>query len=201
MRELIQHAKVHGTLMRADMDDPRLAQEDARIDDKIIVQARVLMSRKAVLRNVVNKHWVAAQATDPVIRFVWEWMVRPRENKISLSEHLNSKVTDADCLAFVCCQKDLRMSHGLLYVETHDPGTDENIFAFIVLAKKRQAAIDRCHHDAGHQGRDRTLSLMKERFWWPGMAVQVVGAVKGCLRCKQFEAPPAIADLVTIRVN
>ena len=30
------------------------------------------------------------------------------------------------------------------------------------------------------------------------MAVQVVGVVKGCLRCKQFEAPPAIADLVMI---
>ena len=45
---------------------------------------------------------------------------------------------------------------------------------------------------------DRMLSLMKERFWWPGMVVQVVGAVKGCFRCKQFEVPPAIADLVMI---
>ena len=90
------------------------------------------------------------------------------------------------------------MSHSLLYMETHAPGTDENIFAFVVRAKKRQAAIDRCHHDAGHQGRDRMLSLMKERFWWPGMAVHVVGVVKGCLRCKQFKAPPAITDLVTI---
>ena len=107
VRELIQHAKACGTLMRADMDDPRLAQEDARIDDKIIIQARVLMSRKAVLCNVVNKHWVSAQATDPVIRPVQEWMARPRENKISLSEHLNGKVADANHLAFVCHQKDL----------------------------------------------------------------------------------------------
>ena len=30
------------------------------------------------------------------------------------------------------------------------------------------------------------------------MAVQVVMSVKGCLRCKQFEAKPAIADLVMI---
>ena len=37
--ELIRHTKVCGTLARADMDDPRLVQEDARIDDKIIVQA------------------------------------------------------------------------------------------------------------------------------------------------------------------
>ena len=125
-------------------------------------------------------------------------MARPRENEISLSEHLNGKVADTNCLAFVRRRKDLRMSHGLLYMETHTPGMDEKIFAFVVPAKKRQAAIDGCHRDAGHQGRDRTLSLMKERFWWPGMAVQVVGAVKGCLRCKQFEALPAIADLMTI---
>ena len=198
MRELIQHAKACGTLTRADMDDPRLAQEDTRIDDKIIVQARTLMSRKAILRNVANKHWVSAQVTDPVIRLVQEWMARPRENKVSLSEHLNGKVEDADRLAFVRHQKDLRMSHSLLYMEMHAPGTDETIFAFVVPAKKQQAAIDGCHHDAGHQGRDRTLSLMKERFWWPDMAVQVVGVVKGCLRCKQFESPLAITDLVMI---
>ena len=30
------------------------------------------------------------------------------------------------------------------------------------------------------------------------MAVQVVGAVKGCLRCKQFEVLPTITDLVMI---
>ena len=75
--ELIQHTKAHGTLTRADMDDPRLVQEDAKIDDKIIVQARVLMSRKAVLHNVVNKHWVSAQATDPVIRLVWNGWLGP----------------------------------------------------------------------------------------------------------------------------
>ena len=136
MRELIQHAKAHGTLTRADMDDPRLAQEDARIDDKIIVQARALMSRKAILHNMANKHWVLVQVTDPMIRLVWEWMARPQENTISLSEHLNGKVTDTDCLAFVCHQKDLRMSHSLLYMEMHAPGTDENIFAFVVPAKK-----------------------------------------------------------------
>ena len=78
------------------------------------------------------------------------------------------------------------------------PGTNEKIFAFVVPAKKRQAAIDGCHYNARHQGRDRALSLMKERFWWPGMVVQVMMTVKGCLRCKQFEAKLAITDLVMI---
>ena len=59
------------------MDDPRLAQEDARIDDKIIVQARALISGKAILCNVANEHWVSAQATDPVIRLVWNGWLSP----------------------------------------------------------------------------------------------------------------------------
>ena len=39
--------------------------------------------------------------------------------------------------------------------------------AFVVLAIKKQAAIDGCHHDPGHQGQAQTLSLLRERFWWP----------------------------------
>ena len=136
MRELIQHAKACGTPMRADTDDPQLVQEEARIDDKIIVQAQALMSSKAVIRNVVNKHWVSAQVADPVIQHVQGWMAQPREDKTSLSEYLNGKVADTDHLAYACHQKDLQMSHGLLYVETHAPGTDEKIFAFVVPAKK-----------------------------------------------------------------
>ena len=85
MRELIQHAKACGTPMRADTDDPQLVQEEARIDDKIIVQAQALMSSKAVIRNVANKHWVSAQVADPVIQHVQGWMARPREDKTSLS--------------------------------------------------------------------------------------------------------------------
>ena len=94
------------------------------------------MSRKTVIRNVANKHWVSAQVADLVIRHVRGWMTWPREDKTSLSEYLNGKVADANCLAYARCQKDLQMSHGLLYMETHAPGTDEKIFAFVVPAKK-----------------------------------------------------------------
>ena len=86
------------------------------------------MSSKAVICNVANKHWVSAQAADPVIQHVQGWMPWPREDKTGLSEYLNGKVADTDCLAYACRQKDLQMSHGLLYVETNAPGTDEKIF-------------------------------------------------------------------------
>ena len=65
------------------------------------------MSRKAILRNVANKHWVSAQATDLVIQHVRGWMTQPREDKTSLSEYLNGKVADVDHLAYAHHQKDL----------------------------------------------------------------------------------------------
>ena len=197
IRQLIQHTKAGGMAPRAETDDPWMAQEDERINNEIIVQARAY-TRRAAYKNVANKHWVKAQIEDPVIKHVCNWMGLLSESRISLSDFLVAKVTDANRLAYSCWQKDLVMSHNLLYMEHNVPGTDERMLAFVVPAKRCQSAIDRCHCDASHQGRDRMLSLMWERFWWPGMPVQVVMTVKGCLRCKQFEAKLAIADLVML---
>ena len=59
---------------------------------------------------------------------------------------------------------------------------------FVIPTVDRQATIDSCHCSAGHQGRDHTLSLMKERFWWPGMSQALVKTVANCGRCIQYEA-------------
>ena len=39
------------------------------------------------------------------------------------------------------------------------------------------------HNDLGHQGRDRTTSLFKQRFFWPGMDKFIREKVKTCGRC------------------
>ena len=40
----------------------------------------------------------------------------------------------------------------------------------------------------GYQGWDWTLSLLKERFWWPSMAKESALALKNCRQCLIFEA-------------
>ena len=59
---------------------------------------------------------------------------------------------------------------------------------FVVPAADWQATIDGCHCSAGHQGRDCTLSLMKEQFWWLGMSQALLKALANCGRCIQYEA-------------
>ena len=58
---------------------------------------------------------------------------------------------------------------------------------FVVPATKQQIAIDACHRESGHQGRDHTLSLLREHFWWPKIATQIIMMMKHCGKCTLFE--------------
>ena len=59
----------------------------------------------------------------------------------------------------------------------------------VVPVNWRQIAIDWCHWNAGHQGLDRTLSLMKESFWWPGMANALFLVIQNCGRVQRANIP------------
>ena len=198
VKALIERAKAGGEGIRTEADDPRLAQEDERLDEEVVLHTKALMARKVVFKNVADGHWVRAQKNDPALCHVRGWMTRPRENRQTLSEYLTGHVSDADRLAYSHHQKNYVMKRNLLYVRTAAPGTQDQILALVVPANKRQAALDGCHREAGHQGRDRTLSLLRECLWWPGMAVQAVLCVKNCTRCRRFEAREKLPKMVTI---
>ena len=72
---------------------------------------------------------------------------------------------------------------------------------FVVPACKCQAALDLCHRDVGHQGRDRTYSLLQERFWWPKMRMQMMMALQNYKKCKIYEKKDPKAPLCTGRRN
>ena len=38
---------------------------------------------------------------------------------------------------------------------------------------------------AGHPGRDNTLALVAQHYWWPGMTTWVEQYVAGCVLCQQ----------------
>ena len=47
----------------------------------------------------------------------------------------------------------------------------------------RSIILKQLHDDLGHQGRDRTLSLVRSRFYWPGLENDVEEKIKNCGRC------------------
>ena len=113
-------------------------------------------------RNLRTENWRQAQLMDPVIPHVMEWKKLPNNNRVRLGDFLRGKVSEADRRAYCLREKDFVIRDYMLYVQTTPPGSNDTIPVFIVPVNWRQIAIDGCHRNAGHQGWDRTLSLMKE---------------------------------------
>ena len=58
--------------------------------------------------------------------------------------------------------------------------------------------LEAWHDDIGHLGKERTLSLLVDQFYWPNMVKDVEEYVTICPRCLRFKAIPEHAELTPI---
>ena len=127
-----------------------------------------------------------------------DWLKRKKDDNHTLDQYLKHHVPDAECCIYAAHQKDFVLRRNLLYLRVMPTRSNEDVLVFMVPGLKRQVVIDGCHHYLGHQGRDRMLSLLKERFWWPGMAQRMMMSVRNCPKCHIFEAKPQIPPMEPI---
>ena len=149
-------------------------------------------------QNLADSQWVVTQRGDQAIRLVMDWLRRRKDDNCTLDQYLKHHVPDAECRIYAAGQKDFMLWRNLLYLRVTPKRSKEDVLAFMVPGLKRQAAIDWCHWCLGHQGRDRTLSLLRERFSWPGMAQIMMMSVCNCPKCRIFEAKPQIPPMEPI---
>ncbi len=84
----------------------------------------------------------------------------------------------------------------LLRNTTHDR---HDSFQMVIPQSLRKLVFRAYHDDLGHQWRDRTLSIMKGRVYWPGMNKNIQEYIKRCGRCiRRKQAPTRAAELVNI---
>ena len=95
-------------------------------------------------------------------------------------------------------QKDFTLLNDMLFINDTLKGSTDTALLFVVQASKYQAALDLCHWDVGHQGRDRTYSLLQERFWWLKMRTQMMITLQNCEKYKVYEKKDPKAPLCTI---
>ena len=186
VHELLSHAN-DPMVPRAETDDPRLMQEHAQQEQEIIMQACMLEDSHLAMWNLVDSNWILAQQSEKVIRLTTEWLKHLKDDHSTLTEFLQGQVPDQIQRQYTARQKDFTLNRGLLYIKTTPSQSNEDILAFVVPNHKWRATIDGCHWHTGHQGHDRTLSLIQEWFWWPEMVQETVRSVCNCARCIQFE--------------
>ena len=185
-------------LPRAEADDPRVAEEHEKTEGEVIMQARMLADTQKNYQNLADSQWVIAQRGDQAIRLVVDWLRRSKDDHRSLDQYLKNRVPDAECRIYATHQKDFVLRRNLLYLKVTPKRSNEDVLVFVVPGLKRQAAIDGCHQYLGHQGRDRMLSLLRERFWWLGIAQRMMMSVCNCPKCRIFEAKLQIPPMEPI---
>ena len=181
---LLNHAW-NGSTPQAETANVHVIEEGERVDQELIVRYTQIMNQHKNFRNLANQDWVRAQSHDPVIPQVIKWINLPKEDHRKLEEYLAGVASNYEKPFYVARQKEFALQDNLLYLQVTPTNSQDMALVFVVLTWDQQAAIDVCHRSAGHQGHDRTLSLMKERFWWPGMSRALLRAVANCGRCIQ----------------
>ena len=99
--------------------------------------------------------------------------------------------------------KKLKIQNGILYRVKKDHRLNKKLSQFIVPDGLKSQILLGLHDNAGHQGRSRTLSLARERFFWVGMERDIVNHVRRCERCvvgKTLE-PEGRAPLESIQTS
>ena len=185
--ELPNYAR-NGSTSRAEIANIHVIEEGECVDQEVIVWYTQIVKQHRNFRNLANQDWVKAQSRDPVIPQVIKWIQQLREDRRKLKEYLAGVASDYEKHFYAARQKEFTMQDNLLYLQVTPTNSQDTAPVFVVPAADQQAAIDGCHRSVGHQGRDRTLSLMKERFWWLGMSQALLRAVANCGRCIQYEA-------------
>ena len=97
--------------------------------------------------NISDVIAILEQGRKPTIRILYK---KPREVRKLLNEW-----------------KRLFFKNGILYRKC--VLSSETVHQLVLPDAFRDVTLTGLHDDAGHQGRDRTLYLVKSRFFWPGM--------------------------------
>ena len=157
----------------AEMDNPTLVAQHEEIEKELNVQVTAMVTEKHIKHNLTGLDWKSLQENDPIIQHVLKWKCHNSDknarkdkntNRHMLEEYLLTVVNLYDAKVYGDWQKDLTLLNNMLFINDSPKGSTAMALLFMVPACKCQVALDLCHHDMGHQGRDRTYSLLQERF-------------------------------------
>ena len=106
------------------------------------------------------------QSTDPFCKYIMKRLL----NKTALKHESNT----------------FFIHNGLLYRYASDHSKD---FCALVIPKAwRYTILVETHDKMGHQGNNRTYSVIKRQYYWKGMAKDVKDYIQQCPACQQEKA-------------
>ena len=146
----------------------------AEVHDPIMLEAE--SHKQEELRATVAQLKVDMHVMDPELDAAFRWLAGQMRN--DLKDLLAKHATEEEGQALLYQHQWLTLLQGVLYLKSLVEGGVKELLLFVVPKVHWVAALNGCHRDAGHQGQEQTLLLLKECFWWPGMPNQIKRMLK-----------------------
>ena len=77
-------------------------------------------------------------------------------------------------------QQDLCLKNGLVYHKVQLKNHQLSIQQFVLPEPFHKQVILACHNDFSHLGMEKTLGLLKDRFFWPKMSEDIRFHIHSC---------------------
>ena len=196
--EGVEHEVIIPGVIKAVCQSVLVETEQCPLIESVALTAQHIDSQEDVPESLLqataltDHDWRKAQQQDPTIKLAIQYLksgVRKPASQI-----LADPLYDARYL------KDwdkLYLRDGILY--RSGIVSNQDFQQLVVPITYRDDIFKALHSDLGHQGRDRTTSLIRQRFFWPGIDAFVAEQVRQCNRCILRKANPGIsANLVSI---
>ena len=140
---------------------------------------------------LTSQDWRKAQASDPNICFIIDNLLTGRK---PTSQQANQHDID---MKYLSDWNTYNLKDGILYKSATFNGEIND--RLVLPESLKDIVFEAYHDDLGHQGRDRTISLMSTRFYFPRLTKFVAEKVRSCGRCiRRKTAPTKAAGLVNI---
>ena len=136
------------------------------------------------LQCMTTSDWMKTQAEDKIIGDIIK-MYKSKELQ-------KGKETDSqEMRQFLQQRSKLLLRNQVLYCKNDTQKIDhqdKNTMQLVLPATLRIQALKGCHDDLGHLGIERTLDLLRDQFYWPGMTEYATRHIRQCKRCLRFKA-------------
>ena len=136
-----------------------------------------------------------AQAKNPAIHHIIDSMQNKTLRTLKIQGGMPSELK-----ALIRLRKQLILKQGVLYRRT-TPVNAKSRLQLILPPSHCTKAIEGCHDQVGHLGKDRVLELLRDQFYWPGMHTDVASYLNSCPRCLRRKSQTDQAPLLNIEVN
>ena len=159
-----------------------------KAEDKCIPQAKenvVSFASQFYAPKMSPNEWRVEQEKDPAIKKIIDL-----EEKGSLFNYRSSRDENPDVQNYLKVRKSLCMTGGLLYRKVQLKHHQEVVKQLVLPSKFRKRVVLACHDEMGNLGMDRTLLLLQDRVYWPGMSRDVHEHIRTCGRCERFKDRP-----------